>query len=47
MKVGDTVIVISTNVEGTIIGFAKGVWIVEFPNGGTSAYPSNKLKIKK
>lgn len=43
--IGEKVIIKATNQSGKVIGFSKGLWIVELSNGQTSTYPTNKLKI--
>jgi hypothetical protein len=43
MKIGDKVKIKLTGIKGIIIGQNSGLWLVQFPNGGKSTYPTNKL----
>lgn len=44
ISIGMAVIVKKTNVKGKVIATEKGQWVVQFPNGSISHYPTAQLK---
>jgi hypothetical protein len=38
-------VITPNNIKGTVINQQNGLWVVKFPNGNISNYPTKKLKV--
>jgi hypothetical protein len=44
IQINSTVIT-PNNIKGIVTGQQNGYWVVKFPNGSISSYPTNKLRV--